>query len=131
MFYTGYYSKLGEYKSAGLKLVSISRTKPKGLTVDGDIPELYPEKDLLWGFKNMDIEEMEYTSKYLDQLDRIGIKDILLKIHSFGNDVVLLCWEAPGKFCHRHILADYINRNSKLNVEEYKIKQYRRSIEDE
>lgn len=31
-----------------------------------------------------------------------------------GQDVALVCFEAPGCFCHRHILADY------LNIEEYK-----------
>ena len=122
MFYTGYYSKFKDYDAAGLKTVSISRTRPNGIVVYGKIPELYPDKDILWKYKNGEIDEMEYTSMYLDQLDKIGIRDILLKIHHYGDDVVLLCWEAPDKFCHGHILADYINRHSKLNVEEYKTK---------
>ena len=122
MFYTGYYSKVKEYIQAGLKTVGISMTRPNGVVVDGELPDLYPDKDILWDHKNGEIDEIEYIGKYLDQLDRIGIRDILLKIHSFGDDVVLLCWESPEKFCHRHILADYINRHSKLNVEEYKIK---------
>ncbi len=119
MFYTGYYSKFKQYDSAGLKTISISRTWPNGIVPYGKIPELYPDKDTLWSYKNGEIDEMEYTRRYLDQLDKLGIRDILLKIHHYGDDVILLCWEAPGKFCHRHILADYINRNSKLNIKEY------------
>jgi len=119
MFYTGYYSKLKDYDAVGLKTVSISRTKPKGIVTYGKIPELYPSEDILWNYKNGKMDEMKYTSMYLDQLDKLGIRNILLKIHHYGDDVILLCWEAPDKFCHRHILADYINRNSKLNIKEY------------
>lgn len=119
MIYTGYYNRLKEYDAAGLKTVSISKTIPKGLVVYGKIPELSPDDSILWRYKNKEIDEMEYTSRYLDQLDWIGIRNILLKIHHFGNDVVLLCWEAPDKFCHRHILADYINNRTKLEIKEY------------
>ena len=118
MIYTGYFSKVKDYKSSGLTVVSISRTEP--FPVDGKLTLLAPEESILWKYKNGEIDEMEYTSLYLDQLDRIGIRDILLGIHTFGDDVVLVCWEAPDKFCHRHILADYINKRTKLNIEEYK-----------
>ena len=84
-----------------------------------DMPD-NPLEELLGGICfRKEIDEMEYTSRYLSQLDWVGIKNILLKIHHFGDDVVLLCWEAPDKFCHRHILADYINRKTKLEIKEY------------
>ena len=117
MIYTGYFSKVKDYKSSGLTVVSISRTEP--FPVDGKLDLLAPEESILWKYKNGEIDEMEYTSLYLDQLDKVGIRNILLDIHTFGDDVVLVCWEAPDKFCHRHILADYINKRTKLNIEEY------------
>lgn len=117
MIYTGYYSKVKEYKKAGLVTVSISRTQP--FSVDGKILTLAPEEKILWAHKNGEIDQEEYTRQYLDQLEKRGIRNILLDIHFFGEDVVLLCWESPEKFCHRHILADYINKNSKLNIIEY------------
>ena len=117
MIYTGYFSKIKEYKSLGYTVVSISRTEP--FLVDGKLTLLAPDEKILWGYKNGDINEMEYTSLYLDQLNKIGIRNILKSIHSFGDDVVLVCWEKSNKFCHRHILADYINKNSKLNILEY------------
>ena len=119
MIYTGYYSKIKEYTDAGLKLLSISRTKPGFVKDCVDVPPLFPDEKILRGYKKGDIDEMEYTSKYLDQLDKIGIEKIIQIIMLFGDDVVLLCWESPEKFCHRHILADYINRHSVLNVEEF------------
>ena len=119
MIYTGYYSKIKEYTDAGLKLLSISRTKPGFVKDCVDVHPLFPDEKILWDYKKGDIDEKEYTSKYLTQLDGIGIDKIIKTIQIFGENVVLLCWESPEKFCHRHILADYINRNSDLVVEEF------------
>ena len=124
MIYTGYYSKIKEYADAGLRLLSISRTKPGFAKDCVDVPPLFPDEKILWDYKKGDIDEMEYTSKYLAQLDDIGIDRIIKTIQIFGDDVVLLCWESPEKFCHRHILADYINRNSDLVVEEFGTKEF-------
>ena len=117
MIYIGYYSKVKDYKKAGYTVVSISRTEP--FQVDGKISLLCPDEKILWEYKHGEIDEIEYTCQYKEQLERIGIKNILMAIHKFGENVVLLCWEAPDKFCHRHILSEYINRNSKLNIREY------------
>ena len=119
MIYTGYYSKIKEYADSGLTLLSISRTKPEFAKSCIDIPQLFPSNKILWDYKKGKIDEMEYTSKYLDQLNELGVDRIIKMIQIFGNNVVLLCWESPEKFCHRHILADYINKNSNINVEEF------------
>ena len=123
MIYTGYYSKIKEYADAGLRLLSISGTKPGFAKNCVDVPPLFPDEKILWDHKKGKIDDMEYTSKYLAQLDDIGIDRIIKTIQIFGDDVVLLCWESPEKFCHRHILADYINRNSDLVVEEFGTKE--------
>ena len=119
MIYTGYYSKIKEYADSGLILLSISRTKPEFAKSCIDIPQLFPSDKILWDYKKGKIDEMEYTSKYLDQLNELGVDRIIKMIQIFGDNVVLLCWESPEKFCHRHILADYINKNSNINVEEF------------
>ena len=119
MIYTGYYSKIKEYADSGLTLLSISRTKPEFAKSCIDIPQLFPSDKILWDYKKGKIDEMEYTSKYLDQLNELGVDRIIKMIQIFGNNVVLLCWESPEKFCHRHILADYINKNSGVVVEEF------------
>ena len=119
MIYTGYYSKIKEYADLGLTLLSISRTKPEFAKSCIDIPQLFPSDKILWDHKKGKIDDMEYTSKYLDQLNELGVDRIIKMIQIFGDDVVLLCWESPEKFCHRHILADYINKNSGVVVEEF------------
>ena len=119
MIYTGYYSKIKEYVDSGLTLLSISRTKPEFAKSCIDIPQLFPSDKILWDYKKGKIDEMEYTSKYLNQLNELGVDRIIKMIQIFGDNVVLLCWESPEKFCHRHILADYINKNSGVVVEEF------------
>ena len=119
MIYTGYYSKMKEYADLGLTLLSISRTKPEFAKSCIDIPQLFPSNKILWDYKKGKIDEMEYTSKYLDQLNELGVDKIIKMIQIFGDNVVLLCWESPEKFCHRHILADYINKNSCVVIEEF------------
>lgn len=36
-------------------------------------------------------------------------------------DVVLICYEKPGDFCHRHLVADWLNKNG-IKCEEYNFK---------
>ena len=34
-------------------------------------------------------------------------------------DIYLLCYEKPSNFCHRHILAKFLNKNYDLDIREY------------
>ena len=37
------------------------------------------------------------------------------------HDCVLLCYEKPGDFCHRHILANWLEENFGFKVEEFRV----------
>lgn len=41
-----------------------------------------------------------------------------LEILSAGLDIALVCYEKPGDFCHRHLVADWLNEHG-YRVEEY------------
>lgn len=66
---------------------------------------LAPSYELLMGYKNGQITPEEYTRQYIAYLDSVGI-DKVLEVLQDGD--ILLCWEAKGKFCHRHILAEWL-----------------------
>ncbi|EGJ5261572.1 hypothetical protein IM977_004545 [Salmonella enterica subsp. enterica serovar Typhimurium] len=36
-----------------------------------------------------------------------------------GYEPVLLCWEKPGEFCHRHLVAAWFERELGVTVSEY------------
>ena len=50
--------------------------------------------------------------------------DILSKIKDFAGDsnAYLLCYEAPEKFCHRHMLAAWLNHRINAGVKEWEQK---------
>jgi hypothetical protein len=113
--YTGYYAKLKEYKLAGLIPISISGKAPDWY--DGlEYKKLAPK----WVFFN----EWKYgshkgdNSYYISQFDAQVLKP--LNVEGALNDlenlsggeldkVILLCYEKPTDFCHRHIVANWIN----------------------
>jgi len=55
-----------------------------------------------------------YTKKYyetvLDKLDPFTVRGDLYKLSSH-NDVCMLCYETPEKFCHRHLVAEWLTKN--------------------
>lgn len=119
--YTGYYAKLKKYKEAGLIPVAISRGVPD-FCQDIDRLEMFqPSFQTLIDFKYNRITVKEYTQQYgrdiLYYLDAEMIYEMLDKKYK-GQDIVLLCYESPHFFCHRHLVAQWFN-NSGIPVKEY------------
>ena len=112
MIYTSYFANI-KRKNLGsnYKLVSITRINPKGC----DIPQcLYfaPDAALLKAYKEGKCTDIEYIAMYKSQMKSLP-QDIKQRLYEhlkpYANDpdnhLVLLCYEANGKLCHRHILA--------------------------
>jgi predicted NAD-dependent protein-ADP-ribosyltransferase YbiA (DUF1768 family) len=60
----------------------------------------------------------EYTEKYLQQLD--SNKDsILQQASNLPEGTILDCYETPEEFCHRNLLADWLNNNGNFDVSEW------------
>ena len=37
-------------------------------------------------------------------------------LQKIGKDIILLCYETPEKFCHRHSVAKWLNEKLNLNI---------------
>lgn len=62
-------------------------------------------------------DEVYYTNMYdAFVLDKLSIHNIIEHLENAGNhkDVVLLCYEKPGDFCHRHLVSNWFNKNGIL-----------------
>lgn len=71
-------------------------------------------------YKTGQITPQQFIDRYLSYLQEIPQEELNETLDTLPSDtdIVLLCWEAPNNFCHRHTLAKYL---STLNLENYKI----------
>lgn len=119
--YTGYYAKLKKYKEHNLYPIAISGKRPDFYT-EAFWTDFAPRyKDFL-EWKSGKDSDIQYTKKYrewLDSLNKQEIRDVLEELENEGKDIIFLCYEKPGDFCHRHILADWMEEHLGYVVEEY------------
>lgn len=113
--FTGYFAQLKKYQTAGLFPVSIARITPEWFNGQ-ELKELAPSSDLLKRYKAGKVSEGNYKTEYFHQLDQVKWKKVL---GGLKENTILLCYEKPEAFCHRHLLSEYL-RDAGYNVEEYK-----------
>lgn len=93
--------------------ISIANSAPKFFK--GEVfKEFVPPWKLVNDYKEHKITEDQYTESYLKLLDGLS-DDVLIKIPHI---VTFCCWEAPNKFCHRHILAKWLEEKLHLKITE-------------
>lgn len=119
--YTGQWSRIKEYRVAGLIPVGISSVTPKWAGVVDTIPKLFPSYYLINSYKQGKMDRDEYEDIYfLNNLIQVfPIYDLGKDIGKLENNSILLCYEKAGDFCHRHLVADMF-RKSGYDIEEYK-----------
>ena len=117
MIYTSYYAKARYIKNA--ILVQVSNSAP--MQVDYTIRPAIPAWRLVSAHKNKQITNEEYTEKYVADTDFAAVKAKLDAIQAAneGKDIILLCYERSGNFCHRHILAKKLNEDYDLSIKEW------------
>ena len=116
--YTGYFAKLKKYQEAGLVPVSIALKSPdwyNGL----EYKQLAPNWDILSAWKSgehqgdVDYYTQEFNNKILKNRSiTTVIHDLMELTNTEPNNIILLCYEKPEDFCHRHLVADWITKHS-------------------
>lgn len=110
--HTSYYARSGKNPQA----VSISAKAPffyKGKAY----LDLAPTWDLLRAYKEGEVDAFGYTETYGEILKERGITPEKV-IDDLGEGAIMLCYEGPNKFCHRHIVAVWINNSGLAEVSE-------------
>lgn len=106
MIYTSYFAKIKKMSpEQKARCISIARFTPKGV----DIPQhiyLAPSKDILFRYKQ-DGDKEAYTKSYLNYLGSLDASRIVKNLEG----KILCCYEKPGDFCHRHILAEWLKEH--------------------
>ena len=120
MIYTGNYEEcyLGN-------LISISGDKGRSYGFIGKaITELAPKKDffLKWKANIGNIPEEENTRFYIQHYyDEVLSQVDVMALLKDEVSPVLLCYEKGQDFCHRHVLAEYIQIVYGIEVKDVKI----------
>lgn len=94
--------------------VAISRTIPKWWRGKWCV-DLAPPWDLVDKWKKGLINERQYKEKYQPILDEL---DATESYKMLGENAILLCWCKPGEFCHRRLVADWLEIELGVIVEE-------------
>ena len=114
--YTSYFGNLKKLTQGGVMPINISLYPPKWFR-GSSLMYLAPKSFML--AKN--ISEEYYTKIFNEQIIPAVSLPMLVKdieTRSQGKDVALLCYEKPGEFCHRHLVASWLNKKGYV-VEEY------------
>jgi len=122
MLYTSYFANLRNIDKDKYLIASICQFRPEW--IDESIENwnlLAPDANTLLDYKNGVITEQEYTEQYIKKLD-VMMDYLINEFNSIcDRDVVMLCYEKPTDFCHRHLLASWLKRHG-FDCEEFSAK---------
>lgn len=125
MIYTSYFAKNKELEKNNITPISICAKAPdwyKRL----QYKKLAPKYGFFMEWKknhDNDYYIEHFQAEVLDQLNATEvILDFLRLDYGFNvgeNDIALICYEKPSDFCHRHLVAEWLNQNG------YKCEEWR------
>ena len=124
--YTSYFAKVKKLDESGYCPISIAVKSPDWF-IGPSLKQLAPSWSILSEYKETG-DTARYIQRFheeiLSKLDPEQISKVIWKIaHEstpliFPKIPVLLCYESPEKFCHRHLVAEWLT-NSGIKVKEF------------
>ena len=112
MIYTSYFGNLRNID----KMIPVSICSKTPNWYEGlEYKKLAPSYDILMEYKRTG-DKYRYTQRYQKEiLNKLNQMDVLKDLYEMTSNVragkrniVLLCYEKPTDFCHRHIVADWM-----------------------
>lgn len=87
---------------------------------------LAPNFRLLDNFKKKKISEEKFIIEYNDMLLELNANNVLEHINSLtgSTEPVLMCNCAKTKFCHRHLVAEWLESNTGIIIKELNYPDY-------
>ncbi|MDG6938054.1 MAG: DUF488 family protein [Nitrososphaerota archaeon] len=109
--HTSYFAAARRLDPELFEPISIARFQPEGCGYP-EFRNLAPARPLLDDWRAGGLDEAGFERRYhkevLDGLSPHVVAALLRGICEGGREPVLLCWEGPGKFCHRRLAARWL-----------------------
>ena len=113
MIYTTYFAQLRNLPE-NIIPISICGKAPDWYT-GLQYKKLAPKYDFFMEWKktkDYDYYIKCFNEQVLDKLNaRRVIEDLEFLTSHYVSDIALICYEKQGDFCHRHLVADWLNEN--------------------
>lgn len=120
--YTSYFANLKKLPNdvVPIAICGKSPTGYKGL----EYKVLAPKYGFFQEWKQNHDNDFYIKHFYDEVLNKLDAKRVCenLQILSGGQDVALICYEKPGDFCHRHLVAEWLSKELGIEVNEFGIK---------
>lgn len=114
--YTSYFGNSKALAKNNIMIVSIACWQPRFLSIPCVMSNVAPTP---WMVKKA--SHQQYLDAYQQILSKVDPYEFINSLEriSGGRDVALCCYEKPGDFCHRHLLAEYLTKNTGVEVTEF------------
>lgn len=109
--YTSYFANIRNIPNNILPCAIIYKL-PKGFN-GLHYPKLGPSYSIFSEYKAT-YDTNRYTQRYINEiLYYLNPQEVVNDLYLLGNgnDIVMLCYERPNLFCHRHIVSNWLNNN--------------------
>lgn len=101
--YTSNFHTVKDLVGAGIHPIGIARFEPKWYR-GPNYKRLAPTGDMIR------MSEEDYKPRFDIILSRLEVQSVVKDLEEIGGgkDVALLCYERPGEFCHRQMVANWL-----------------------
>lgn len=114
MIYTSYFGTLNKIPKDIIP-IAICGKSPNWYT-GLEYKKLAPKYGFFMDWKETH-DDSKYTKCFYEQvLDKLDVRETTKELYALsnGNDIVLLCYEKPSDFCHRHLVAHWLEKENNL-----------------
>jgi hypothetical protein len=123
---TGYYNKITSDVDRQ-KIISISLGDPKWFTITKKHKMLMPTYMLLKSFREERINENQYINEFGLMLNKLNPQKIYDELNGMQSDSIICCHCGTNHFCHRHLVASWLQTNLNIIIPEYQLGNVNRS----
>ena len=116
---TGYFR--GVKKSHHNHIVSIAAGQPKWLPVQYKHKQLAPRYVLLNDFRNDKITEHQYVQQFNAMLSQLNAQQVYNQLADMSGNAIMCCHCGINDFCHRHLVAEWLEHQLGIKIEEHAI----------